>query len=322
MSSLVQATAGLERISIEVSVKGRPRSYPALRVDGNTLFVTGTWPRIARIRDEEWLDRRAIADPARLVDVLRVANAGADLFTFAQRVPDLRVEFPYRYNLESIAAACTSDYERWWTGLPQETRKNVRRAGRRGVTVRAVPFDGELLRGIGRINNETPVRQGRRFWHYGKSVDVVAKEYSTFLDRCDFIGAYCDDGLIGFIKLVHLGDSAAILQLLCMNKHADKRPANALIAEAVRICTSRRLGHLLYGKFIYGRNTGSPLTEFKRRNGFAECLVPRYYVPLNAAGALALRLGMQISLKQRLPHAVLDLARRGREKLVERRLRA
>jgi hypothetical protein len=307
----------MEPSYVTVSVRGRAVRYPAIRFGERTIFATGTWPKIARVRDEEWLESEPLPEPERAIERLKAVHFAADILTFTQKVPDVRPRFAYPRVNDSVAAVRTTDYSRWWSALPQETRKNVRRAARRGIAIREVAFDDALVQGIVGVNNETPVRQGRAFWHYGKSFEVVRDEYSSFLDRCQFIGAYHEDVLVGFIKLVFMRETAAILQLLCMQRHADNRPANALLERAVRNCADSGVSHLLYGKFVYGRNVGSPLTEFKRRNGFEEILVPRYYAPLNASGALAIRTGMHLGLKQALPEPVLGFARRARSKWIQ-----
>src|SRR5947209_10754925 len=111
MSSSIHGCADIERACVEISVKGRHRNYPAVHIDGNTIFVSGRWPKIARIRDEEWLDRQAVTDPVMTVRALKEADLGAHLFTFAQKVPNLEVSFAYRSTRESVAVACTRDYE-------------------------------------------------------------------------------------------------------------------------------------------------------------------------------------------------------------------
>jgi hypothetical protein len=305
---------------IVVSTRGRPLRFPAVDIDGRTIYATGAWPRIARVRDEAWLADDALPDPERAVRDLREHGFPADILTFAQKVPDVGRRFAYPCLPESAAAAPSADYERWWSSLPQETRKNVRRAAKRGVVVAEAEFDEHLLRGIVAINNETPVRQGRPFWHYGKDPDVVRAEYASFRERSRFIAAYRDGSLVGFAKIVLMRDIAAVLQLLCMQRHADSRPANALIAHAVALCGREGRSHLVYGRFVYGRNFASPLTEFKRRNGFEELLVPRYYIPLSARGAVAVKLGMHRALKERLPEPCLALARRVRGTYMDARL--
>ena len=66
---------------------------------------------------------------------------------------------------DNAAAIPTASFSKWWDGLPQESRKNVRRAGRNGVVVKEVVFDDALVHGIREIYNADPVRQTGRFWH-------------------------------------------------------------------------------------------------------------------------------------------------------------
>jgi hypothetical protein len=145
------------------------------------------------------------------------------------------------------------------------------------------------------IYNESPVRQGRAFWHYQKDPDIVARENGTFLDRSTFLGAYLGEELIGFIKLVHTGRIAATLQVIGKKAHSNKKPVNALIAKAVEVCDAMGASYLRYGD--YGDPANS-LTEFKRRNGFEPMLLPKYYVPLTAIGRVGLGLGLQHGIRQ------------------------
>src|SRR5262249_29878333 len=114
--------------------------------------------------------------------------------------------------------------------------------------------------------------------------------------------------LVGFIKMVYMGEIAGILQLLCKKRHYDKRPANALLARAVELCHKKGLKYLIYGQYIYGNKSDSSLTEFKRRNGFEQILIPRYYMPLTVKGKIAFQAGLHHGLKQLLPKSTLDFA--------------
>ena len=44
---------------------------------------------------------------------------------------------------------------------------------------------------------------------------------------------------------------------------------------------------MTYCNYVYN-DPDSSLTEFKRRNGFEQVLVPRYYIPLTLKGEIAL----------------------------------
>lgn len=311
----------MELNHIEISVKGRVIKVPSVQIGDRTIVVAGKWLRIAAIRDEDWLEGEGVNDPDACIEKIIQAKLNADIFTFAQKLPNTNPKYSYYMEWDNVAAIPTTDYSVWWEQrLSQVVRKNVRRAVKRGLVVREVQFNDQLLEGIVKINNETPVRQGRPFWHFGKSIAVVKKDYATLLDRSEYIGAFYEDELVGFIKMVYMGEIAAILQILCMNKHDDKRPANALLAKAVEMCSVKGLKYLTYGKYIYGKNSNSPLTEFKRRNGFEQVLFPKYYIPLNAKGRLAIKLGLHHGWKNLLPKSALDWAKKMRSTWYEKKL--
>ncbi len=207
--------------------------------------------------------------------------------------------------LESIAVARIGSFKDWWDGLPQESRKNVRRSQKRGVVISRQDFGDELIRGIADVQNECPVRQGRRYPHYGKTFEQVKRDHSGFIDRSDFICAHFKGELIGFLKVVYRGEVASILQLNSKASHFNKRPANALLAKAVEGCWARGAAYLTYGRFNYGNKGDHSLREFKTRNGFEEMLVPRFYVPLTAWGRLCVRAKLYRGLLEILPHSVI-----------------
>ena len=162
--------------------------------------------------------------------------------------------------------------------------------------MRPVAFSDELVTGIKQIYDETPVRQGRRFWHYQKPLERVRMLNSTYLDRSQFVGAYVADELIGFIKYIRVDQTAILIQILAKDGHRDKRTINALLRQTVELCSRQGLALLTYGKFDYGLNQESSLTEFKRRNGFTELRFPRYFVPLTLMGGVeALRLDFTLA---------------------------
>jgi hypothetical protein len=293
--------------SIEISVKGKWISVPALHVDGNIIIVKGSWLKTAVIEAEDWLEKD-IASPEACIRKLKEEASGglyADVFTFSQKIPATETRYSYAVQMESLAFVRTASFNEWWTKLPQETRKNVRRAQKRGVTISIREMDDNLVRDLVDLNNDNPIRQGKRFTHYGKTFEQVKKDQMSFLDRSDYICAYVQDELIGVMKLVYRGDSASILTLLSKPSHADKRPANALLAKAVELCEAKGIGYLVYGKLNYGNKRESSLRDFKVRHGFEEMLLPRYYVPLTWWGALSVKLGLHQGLIGMLPPSVI-----------------
>ena len=284
-----------------ISFQGVSVRVPSARIDGKTIVVTGKWIKSAEIKDEDWQEGELVRDPALFIAELRdFTGAKTDLFTFGQKITDPIRHFPYHCEWQSIAAIPIPSFNAWWESLCSDARKDVRRAAKRGVTVRAVPFTDEFVRSIKTIYDETPIRQGRTFWHYKKDVETVRVENETYSDRSDFLGAFCGDELIGFAKIVYVGSVARLMQIIGKDEHRDKRPMNALIAKAVEIACAKGYTHLTYGKYRYPQGIDG-ITAFKHRNGFQEFLIPRYYVPLTAKGRFALSAGLHHGLSAWLP---------------------
>ncbi len=317
MTSVIDAMAPkLE--SIEISTQGKWRSTPALAIAGKHLIIVGKWLKKAIVHDEEWLPT-TIDDPeswCALIREQRKSGFAADLFVFTQKIPEVTPKFSYPMEMVSIAAIRIDSFDNWWRKLPQESRKNVRRAQRRGVSVEVRSFSDDLIASIVGVNNDSPYRQNKAFTHFGKTFEEVKKDHSSFVDRCDFVCAYADGDLIGFLKLVYRGDIASILQLLPKLSESDKRPANAMLAKAVEICAQRGVSHITYGMYNYGNKGHSSLREFKERNGFEEILTPRYFVPLTLKGRLCIRANLHQGLRGLLPAQVLTMLSAVRKNLL------
>ena len=187
------------------------------------------------------------------------------------------------------------------------TRKNVRRSQKRGVTVSVMPLDDAMIRQVHQLYGQIQVKQGSQFAHFGKDFETVKREISTFSDRCEFIGAFHENTLIGFIKMVYMGKVAGLMHIVTRNEDYDKRPANALVTKAVQVCEEKGMSHLIYGKYSYGNKTNSSLTEYKRRNGFIKMEFPRYFVPLSLKGELIIRLRLHRGLLGILPCEIINL---------------
>jgi hypothetical protein len=294
----------MEEKTIEVSVKGKWIKVPAVKVNGAVLTVRGGWLKMATVHDEAWLPTE-VSEPEAYVQALREDGAGADIFTFAQRLPGSKPKYDFPMEWDSVAVIHFATFQEWWEKLPQEARKNVRRSQKRGIAIRVQDFDDKLIEGIEGVNNDSSARQGERNYYYGRSRDQLKKDYSAFLDRSDFICAFLGEEMVGFLKVVYRGDVASILNLTTKASHADKRPANALIAKAVELVGAKGISYLTFGMYNYGNKRESPLREFKARNGFEEILTPRFYVPLTPWGSLCLKLKLHRGLLGILPQAAI-----------------
>jgi hypothetical protein len=269
------------------------------------MRVDGRWIRIVRLAADGY---EFIDEPELAIDALRQSGIRADIFTFTQRFPDTQPKYDYPMEVDNVAALPISTFDHWWTKqINDKTRNMVRRANKKGVLAREIPFDDATVRGISAIYNESPIRQGKPFPHFGKSLDAVRHENATFLDRSVFIGVFAGQTLIGIAKLVidERRAHAALMQILSMIQHRDKAPTNALLAEAVRSCAARGIPYLLYAKFAYGNKQRDSLSDFKHHNGFRQITVPRYYVAFSRLGAIALRYGLHRQLTECLPETLL-----------------
>ena len=304
----------------EIRVKGKAISVPSVEIEGRTVVVTGHRLKIASIQDEDLITGDSVLHPEDFIRELRKSGLKADLFTFAQRIPDVEPKHRYRIEWENAAAAPTSSYAQWWSSVSQAVRKNVNRSRKAGVTVEIVEFSDRLLDAIRDIYDETPFRQGKLFWHYKKDRELVKRALATYLDRSAFLGAYYQGELIGFMKITWVGPTGYITQILSMTRHFDKNPNNVMIAKAIELCEAKGLSHFLYGQFVY-YDPDSSLTEFKRRNGFESVSLPRYYVPLGVKGKLALALRLHRGLAANTPKPVFRMFLKTRKFWYDRKLR-
>jgi hypothetical protein len=285
-----------EKSARQALVNGKRIDVNCVQINGQTYATSGNLVKIARLEDEWYED---VHDPASTIAQLASVKPRPDIFTFWQRVPDTEPKYGHQMEWESLAVLPIQTFDHWWKHVKGTTRNMVRKSQKAGVEVREAAFDDDFIRGMVDIFNESPVRQGFRFWHYGKNFDTVKREFSRFLFREDLIGAYYQGELIGFAMLANAGRYGVMGQFIAKMKHRDKATNNALMAKTIEVCAMRRLPYLVYTTW---RETS--LVGFKRHCGFEEMKVPRYFVPLTNRGKLALKLGFHQELRDRLPDAI------------------
>lgn len=284
------------------------------------IKISGRHLRIARLDADKF--HFLEGDPEPVLEGLRNCGTRVDIFTFIQRLPETKPKFAYPMEIDNFAAIPITTFDSWWKEqLGFKARNKAKQAEKKGVIIREVPFSEDLTRGICEIYNECPIRQGRKFPHFGKDQQTVYKEAATYLDSSVFIGAFFEDQLIGFIKIVvdETGTQAGLMNIVALIGHRDKASVNALVAHAVRICASRGVSYLSYSNFSYGNKLRDSLSDFKERNGFQKMDVPRYYVPLTARGKIALRLGLHHRISERMPEPLAARLRGLREAWYNRR---
>jgi hypothetical protein len=293
-----------------------------INVCGKQIKVQGKVLRIGRLDADKY---QFLDDPEPTLEGLRKSGKRIDLFTFMQRLPESKPKYRYPMEIDNLAAIPVSTFDQWWNQqIGFKARNKAKQAEKKGVTVREVPFDEVLVKGICQIYNECPFRQGKPFGHYGKNLATVHKEEATYLDSSIFLGAFLGAEMIGFVKMVHdeTSTQAGLMNIVSMIKHRDKAPTNALVAHAVRACAERKISYLVYSNFAYGKKERDSLSDFKERNGFQKMELPRYYVPLTPFGRVALRLGMHKKFTDHLPESVLAKLREYRNAWYTRKLQS
>ena len=279
------------------------RRIPTLPIRGNlTLIIRGKFLRTGEVHDEFWIRSSDLPMLPEIVESVRALPHRPDLFTSAQKLPDLEPRYSYYYEWDNIAISSFGSYAEWFKErVDSKVRQDIRKSAKEGVRTEVVPFSDELVEGISAIYNEVPARQGKRFVHFGESLEAVKAENETYLSRSVFIGAFWGSELIGFAKIVLDDEVAMLMQFLSKSAHFGKRPSSALIAKSVEMCEQKGLKMLTYGRYSYGKKETGGLVDFKRSLGFRKVEIPRYYVPLSLKGKLAIRLGVHRGVGELVP---------------------
>jgi hypothetical protein len=256
------------------------------------ISVSGRVLNIAKLR-HEWFEY--LENPEAFIAEIKRARA-ADILTFLQEAHVERPKFPFPSEPASASVLTFKSFDEWWKNLNFKARNKARKAQKCGVELRSVKLDDDFVRGVKIIYDEAPLRQGRKFAHYGKDFATVKDDLSSFPECTIFIGAYHENRLIGFMKLFEGNKILRTVHILATFGDRDKNVMDALIAKAVEIASQKNIFHLHYGDW-----TESSLGAFREKFGFQSHDCPRYFVPLNLRGELALKTGLHRSWRERIP---------------------
>jgi hypothetical protein len=281
--------------------KGTPKLVDAVRVNNKTFIISGRFIKTAglSVGKDEWLED--VDNPEQVIGELKRAPVKVDFLRFWQRVPATEAKFEYYKEWRQIAAIPIKDYKQWFEKqISPKARNKIRKSKKLGAIVQETQFSDQLVRGIMGIFNQSPVRRGKPFWHYGKDFDTVKREMSLDLRESIFVTAHHEEELIGFIKLRLTDRYAMITLILDKTAHRDKAPMNAMIAKAVEICADRNIPYITYTVWRRGEHG-----QFQESNGFEKIPIPEYFIPLTRKGAIALRLGLHKGLRESIPERMM-----------------
>ena len=215
-----------------------------MQVDGREIKISRGMVRVARLDADMY---QFLRNPEPLIAELRARKLSIDLFTFTQTITDTTPKYKYPMEWENLAVLPVSTFQDWWDKqIGFKARNKAKQAEKKGVVLREVPFGDELVRGITEIYNETPVRQGRPYPHFGKDFATVHREEATYLESSVFIGAYLGEELIGFIKMVWDEEriqaglmNIGLLTRICKTGHftrlSERRPVGSLWQPSVAL---------------------------------------------------------------------------------------
>lgn len=261
------------------------------------ISISGRVLKTARLRHEwfEYLD-----NPQAFIAEIKEAGV-ADILTFLQEAHIERPKFHFQSTPAGASVLTFRSFDDWWKNLNFKARNKARKAQKCGVELRPAKLDDDFVHGVKAIYDESPLRQGRKFTHYGKDFTTIKEDLSSFPECTFFIGAYHENRLIGFMKLFEGNRILRTVHILATLADRDKCVMDALIARAVEIAGQKNIFHLHYGDWA-PRGLGA----FRVKFGFERHDCPRYFVPLNWRGELALKTGLQRPWRERLPQGWKD----------------
>jgi hypothetical protein len=291
----------------EMIINGRLIKSDVIHINNKEIIISGKFTKTACIKEEWDVD---VDNPDFIIKALQKNNINADIFTFMQRLPYSRPKFDYYMEWDNVAAIPIKDYDTWYKKqLHENPRNKIKKAQKQGVVIKVSILDDKFIEGIKEIYNETPFRQGRPYWNYGMNFSLTKKENSQFLERAFFIGAFFNEELIGYIRLVQTDRYMRTMGILAKIAYRDKATMNLLLAKAVEICAEKKVPYLVYAKFDYGKIGSDSMMTFKYYNGFESIDLPRYYIPLTMRGKIILYLNLHHGLIGILPRKMIRILR-------------
>ena len=139
-----------------------------MKVCGNDIVVKGRFIRIAQIDGDKY---NFPNDPEALIDQLKKSGERIDLFTFIQKLPETDPKYAYPFEWDNLAVLPVSDVRPLVeSSNPVPGTEPVRLKRKASCCVQVV-CDEALAEGISAIYNESPVRRGKRFPHYGMTLE-------------------------------------------------------------------------------------------------------------------------------------------------------
>ena len=154
-----------------INWKGTPRRVEGVQIDNQTFVISGNSLRTAALK-KEW--QEDVTDPEQTMRALKAVPTRIDILKFWQRIPETKAKFNYYKEWREIAAIPISTFDHWWEKqISPKARNKIRKARKLGVTFEQTDLNDDFVEGVVGIYNQSPVRRGKPFWHYGKDFATV-----------------------------------------------------------------------------------------------------------------------------------------------------
>ena len=102
------------RAITEIRVRGKVVLVPSAQVLGRTVITTGKWPKVASVQDERLDEREFSIGAASFIEALKQTGLKADIFTFAQKLPDIVPRHSFYLEWDNLAVIPITTFSDWW----------------------------------------------------------------------------------------------------------------------------------------------------------------------------------------------------------------
>src|SRR5947208_8136596 len=109
----------------DISEGGKVIRAQSAEIGGRTVITTGKWITIAAVKDEELVEGEPVTDPELFVSQLKHTRLNADIFTFAQKLPNTTPKWTHHLEWDNQAVIPITTFSDWWE---RRAESSVRRA--------------------------------------------------------------------------------------------------------------------------------------------------------------------------------------------------
>jgi GNAT superfamily N-acetyltransferase len=243
---------------------------------------------------------------------IQISQGKADIFTFWNRLPDKPVLPGIRGKREfdNIAALPIVNVEYWRTSqVSRKVRNIIRKAVKSGIKIEQTVPGEEFYKALYSLYHGISFRQNKPFGHQHDSLEKIKSDFEKSRHSpFHILGAYDGKKLVGVLLLLSSKETLCFGLFTIADEYQKKGVPSLFMEKAVESAYNMKKQFLVYSHYRTDRETSfDSLRDFKRRCGFREMKVIRYYVPLTFKGKLALFLRLHKGKWALMPQFLKDI---------------